>query len=294
MLRRFSKRWISRGGDAARALVALAVVGCCLGAVALAATRAPRVANRYEPEAPLAPRLTGVPEAVTAETSAEFGFAQPGRPGGRAKPGGPALRFECRLDDEEWEFCESPLLLRGVRRGAHRFEARAVNRSERRGPSVAYRWRVRRAERAQVVVRSEAPPEIAAAEPPPLPPEPPAEAGAPFTVEQLATPADLYPGEPAQPLSVRLHNPGIDPIAVTALSAELAADPPGCPGIENFLILPSTASPATPVAIDPEASVTLPAQGVLPPAIAMRELPFSQDACQGAELELRFSGEASG
>jgi hypothetical protein len=40
--------------------------------------------------------------------------------------------------------------------------------------------------------------------------------------------------------------------------------------------------------------VTLPAPGVSPPAIQLRDLPFNQDACQGARFPLAFSGEARG
>jgi hypothetical protein len=110
---------------------------------------------------------------------------------------------------------------------------------------------------------------------------------------QVAPPADLYPGAPAQPLALRVENPNPVPIEITSLEASLADDPPGCPA-ENFLLLPSGASAATPLVIPAQAGIALPAQGIAPPTIAMRDLPVSQDACQGADLDLVFSGEARG
>ena len=41
-------------------------------------------------------------------------------------------------------------------------------------------------------------------------------------------------------------------------------------------------------------AVSLPAPGVAPPTIALRDLPFDQDACQGASFPSLFSGEAHG
>jgi len=91
-----------------------------------------------------------------------------------------------------------------------------------------------------------------------------------------------------------LTNPNPETIFVTSLTVNVSADPDGCDSATNFELIPATASATTPLEIPAGATVTLPAQGIAAPAIAMRELPFSQDACQGAELPLRFSGEAHG
>lgn len=115
----------------------------------------------------------------------------------------------------------------------------------------------------------------------------------PFSILQVTPPADLYPGAPAQPLALRVENPNPVPMEVTSLEASLADDPPGCPA-ENFILLPSRASAATPLVIPAQAGIALPAQGISPPTIAMRDLPVSQDACQGADLDLVFSGKAGG
>ena len=131
------------------------------------------------------------------------------------------------------------------------------------------------------------------AEPAPVKPTP--SEGEAFSIDpQLSGLAPLLPGAPAQALPLSLTNPNSETIFVTSLTVSVSADPAGCDSATNFELTPATASAATPVEIAAEATVTLPAQGIAAPAIAMRELPFSQDACQGAELPLRFNGEAHG
>ncbi|MBA3866379.1 MAG: hypothetical protein H0X42_08545, partial [Solirubrobacterales bacterium] len=149
-------------------------------------------------------------------------------------------------------------------------------------------WRLHRAARAEPAPAPVPPPQ-----PPPEPTEPTGE-GKPFSIEQTASLPDLYPGEAPEPIPLRLENPNPVPISVTALRAAIAADPPGCPSAENFVITPSDASVTMPLAIPAESSVELPAQGISPPAIAMLELPVSQDACQGANLTIELEGEAVG
>ena len=43
-----------------------------------------------------------------------------------------------------------------------------------------------------------------------------------------------------------------------------------------------------------ESTATLAAAGIPGPTIAMLEQPWSQDACQAAELQIALSGEATG
>jgi hypothetical protein len=278
----------------------LAVVGCCLGAAAAYAATRPDTAGQAS--RPLQPRFTEHPDPVTTVATARFDSVQPSRPPARAKPGNP-LRFECRLDGGSWERCQPPVNLDGLSFGRHHFEVRAVNASDRSGPAAGFAWRIRRRPAEPAAPSPVAPsPPTAAPEPtkpaetptpPPVLPEEP-EKGEPFAIEQTAGLEDLYPGEPAQPLALRLTNPSPTAIAVTSLTFSFAADPPGCPSAENFTIVPSDASAETPIRIAAETSVELPAQGISPPLIAMRELPVNQDACQGATLDLKLEGEAQG
>jgi hypothetical protein len=288
----------------------LAAIGCCLGAAAFAATRPDPVGRNPDGSHPLQPRLTESPDRVTTETTARFDSSQPGRPPARARPGKP-LSFECRLDDEGWERCGKPVSFDRLRPGVHRFELRAVNAAGRWGPAARYAWRIRRepVEPAEqpgpptATPAPTAPTPPAVQSPPPAQPEgrvepvqpvEPGDGGEPFTIEQIAPLDDLFPGEPAQALALRVVNPNSVPISVTSLTFSFAAEPADCPTDQNFVVVPSDASTATPLRIAAETSVELPAQGVTPPLIAMRELPVDQNACQGAPLELDLEGEARG
>ncbi len=279
------KRWIRRGsGTAVPALMAFTVVGCCLAGAAYAAIR---TAAGEAPHAtrPLQPRITAHPDPQASAT-AGFDWAQPPRPAAKANPGH-SLGFQCRLDDGGWTACQAPFELHRLGTGRHRFRVRATNEAGRSGPAAVWSWLVRRDRRGPVK------PAPSPGPAPASPAEPAGEEGAPFSIEQTSPPGDLFPGAPAQPLALRLTNPGTAPIAVTALEASLAVQPVGCTA-GSFLLIPSNASPARPLAIPAEASVDLPAQGISPPAIAMLDLPLSQDACQGVELQLRYSGRAEG
>jgi hypothetical protein len=288
-----------RGATAARILGVLAVVGCCLGAAAFAATRpdpAPRQQGQDQSASqPLRPRIVEHPEPVTTIALATFTVSQPGRPPRRASPGHP-LSFQCRLDGGGWEHSRPPLSLDDPGYGRHRFEVRAVNDGGRSGPAAAFEWRLRREPRVAAPEPTPTPtPTAPPISPPPAPPvEPPQGDAEPFSIEQTAALPDLYPGAAAQPIPLRLENPNPIPIAVTALSVAIAAEPPGCPSDENFALAPADVSAAAPLTIAAESALALPAEGIDPPTIAMRELPVSQDACQGAELELRFEGDAVG
>jgi hypothetical protein len=276
----------------------LTAIGGFLGAAAFAATRSDS-AGGLGASHPLQPHLVEYPDRVTTVATARFDSVQPGRPPARAKPGNP-LGLECRLDGGDWESCRPPVSFTDLDLGTHSFELRAVNAAGRSGPAARFVWRLRRHSVEQSLpLPPSAESQPASAESQPAPPTaespapPPAtEEGEPFAIEQVALPGDLYPGEPAQPLALRVTNPNPVPIEVTSLTFSFAVDPPGCPTAENFIVVPSGASAATPLRIAAETSLELPQQGITPPLIAMRELPVNQNACQGATLELSLEGEA--
>jgi hypothetical protein len=117
----------------------------------------------------------------------------------------------------------------------------------------------------------------------------------PFSIEpQLAGVGALYPGAAPLPLPLVLRNPNPAPIFVTSLTVRATADPPGCDSAANLALTPSGASPATPLVLPAGGSVSLPAAGAPAPAIALRDLAVSQDACQGVRFPLSFSGAARG
>jgi hypothetical protein len=301
----WAKRPAGGGTTVVRTLAILAAVGLCLAGAAYATTRRAAPVDDGA-RVPLQPRLLTHPEAVTAEAVAEFDFAQPARPAGKVRPGDP-LVYECRLDDGAWKVCEGPLTLAGIGRGPHRFAARAVNHAGTAGPAASFEWRRTRAPKPEPSAPAPSPAAVVPAaesatkppvEPPVQPPiEPPVEppvTGLPFTIEQVGTLGDLFPGAPAQTIAVRVENPNPVAISVVSLTAVIAADPPGCPAAENFVLTPADTSSATPLLVAAESTATLASAGIPGPGIAMLKQPWSQDACQAAELQIVLSGEATG
>jgi hypothetical protein len=267
---------------ATRAVIALVVAVACLGSVAFAATR-PGVAERKgdgarhpsrgRDDGPPRPRFIEVPPNGGILTDVQFRFhvAPPPQPSGRPGPGpGPEpapptrwRRFQCRFDGSEWSACSSPARFAGLEPGDHTFAVRALNRRGRSGPPAHYRW-------AQLAPQK-------------------------FTVDSLAGALEeLMPGAPAQPLPVRIGNPNPVPIEVVALTVAATPDGLGCPSDPNFVVTPSSVSPAAPLRVPAGGSVSLPTATVTAPTLALRELPIDQNACQGATVHLDFSGEARG
>jgi hypothetical protein len=280
-----------------RAIVALTAALACLGAVAYAATRSQRPAaglggskpvgvgaqqggsrtRGAEDEALLRARFLELPDAVSTATEIQFRFHVPPRPqrGGAPAPGPvdeqrSRRRFQCKLDGGGWGDCSSPYPLSDLAIGDHAFAVRAFNRADRPGPVASYSWQQ--------------------ASPPP----PPAQADPkPFTIELGGALEDLYPGYPPQPLPLLIVNPNPVPIEVTSVTAAIAGDSPGC-AAENFSLTPSSVSPATPLALPANASVSLPTATAAAPTISMLNLSVNQDACRGAAIPLVFAGEAHG
>jgi hypothetical protein len=259
-----ARRRLSRSAvRAIRVLVALIAVGGCLAAVALAATRPgldmaaqrpQKKASSPKPLAPRPPRPTITRHPAKMSTSASAGFA--------FKASQPNLRFQCQLDRERWSGCTAPLILRELTVGDHRFGVRALSRAGRRGAAARFRWR--RFESKQ------------------------------FAIEpQLQDLPALFPGAPAVALPVLVRNPNPVPIRITALRVAVSADAPGCDRA-NLELIPAGASAANPLRLPAGGSLSLPTPSATSPAIALRDLPVNQDACQGAHFPLVFSGEAHG
>src|SRR5438128_1344034 len=141
------------GRRAARAIVALAAVTACLGAVvAYAATRSGGIhqglgeQHAVQPPASsggsgpqsggqpakrerlLRPQLLETPPQRTEASDTQFRFRVPVRtsvapppipgPGPVPSPEPPTRRFQCRLDGEDWSNCSSPYQATGLAPGA--------------------------------------------------------------------------------------------------------------------------------------------------------------------------------
>jgi hypothetical protein len=265
---------------AARALVALAAAVACLGGVAYAASiseharplgKKAKQPQQKQGQGPPRPRFVEVPPdgGVDPDSQVRFHVAPPEskEPVPGPGPGGPSpdrwRRFECRLDGGKWDECASPYLLRGLEPAEHSFAVRALNRRGLSGQVARYRWAL-------------------------LEPKE-------FSVEALTGSLDeLIPGAPAQALLVRITNPNPAPIEVTSLTVAAAPEPSACPADPNFEVTPSSLSPASPLTVPAGGSASLPTATATAPAVAMRELPIDQNACQGATVHLDFSGEARG
>jgi len=209
---------------------------------------------------PLRPRFRRRPPKRSLSAAARFRVAARGR---QRNPGQPSLRFACRLDRGRWRHCRRHVMLRGLGPGRHVFRARAIDRRGRRGTPARYRWTIA--------------------------------APRDFTVRAGATPpAPLYPGAPPSQVPLLVENPNPVPIFLTRLEVEVTAAPPGCDAATNLRTVPAGVSPAAPAVVPAGGSLSLPAAGVDAPALALRDLPVSQDACRGASFALAFHGSARG
>jgi len=291
---------------AVRALLVLAAVSACFGAVAFAATRPEHRATglaagkpadiapkpgagtpQGDGEEPLPrPRFIEYPEAISVAAEPQFRFhvpprpqrpgsplpgqpGQPSQPGPLAQPERPR-RFQCKLDGGGWRACGSPYRLSDVAPGGHVLAVRAFNRAGQPGPAISYSWR-----------QAEPSPEQDQVDP------------KPFSIELRGKLEHLHPGHPVQQVPVLLTNPNPVPIEVTSITVALAGDPPNCSS-ENFALTPSNASPAMPVTVPAGHSVSLPTGAISAPTITMLNLAVNQDACQGTGIPLVFNGEAHG
>lgn len=241
---------------ATRALAALIAAAGCLAAVALAyAAAAPAGSpGGRHPAATPLPRPEILKHPRRSSLATMVAFAY--------RSGVSNAEFQCRLDTAAWKSCGARVVYRGIAAGSHTFQVRVESPRGARSRAARYAW-VRSAPKS-------------------------------FRIEpQEGGLGPLYPGAAPQGLPLKLSNPNPAAISITALRVSLAEEPPGCPSA-NFELIPSGASPRNPLRLAAGASVTVPTPTVTAPAIGLRDLPVSQDPCQGAQLRLAFSGEAHG
>lgn len=227
---------------------------------------------------PPAPLIVGHPGDPTGSTSATFAFAQ----------AGPSAGLECRLDGAAWRFCANRITYTRMPVGQHQLLVRALDPPAVPSPAAWFPWRITQATGASPVIAADTIPGLsdAAAAPPPIP------AGMGFAINAGAIPGLLYPGAAPLSIPVTLSNPNSVPIYVTSLNTTVTGSPPGCDSASNIILAQSNVSGANSVQIPANGSVTLPAQGVSAPTIALLDLPVNQDACINGTLPLGFSGSA--
>jgi hypothetical protein len=243
-----------RWSTATKALAALLGAAGCLAAVAYAAGAPSSGAGGGHAAGSRPPRPQILKHPRKPSLSTSIAFTY--------RSSVPGAVFQCHLDDAAWKACGPRVAYRGLAPGSHTFQVRIELSSGARSRAARYTW-----------VRTE--PKSFKIEPGGGSIEP------------------LYPGATPQGLPLKLSNPNPAPISITALRVSLANEPPGCPAA-NFELIPSSASPRSPLRLPAGASVTVPTPSVTAPAIGLRELSVSQDSCRGAQLQLAFSGEAHG
>ncbi len=258
-----------------RALGALTVISGCLAGLAYAATE--HGAGGSVPGGH-GRAAAGPPGLVASASASRQGPRRPPRPLITKHPAKASLatsagfaftdkqrdvRFQCRLDKAGWSACQGSVVFKRLALGAHSFAVRALDRFGGRSPASRFDWA-----RVEPMRFSIAP--------------------------QLSGLSALYPGAPPVVLPVVLANPNRAPIFVTSLRVTATGGPPGCDSAANLALFRSSASSSAPIRIPARGSVSLPAAGASPPSMQLRELPLNQDACQGAQFSLAFSGGAHG
>lgn len=242
---------------ARRVVALLAALAGCLGAVAYAASPrqpAPEAPNPGRAGAGALPKPSLRQHPDALAVSASARFAFAAT--------GRRPRFQCRLDGRPWGTCRSPVLFTKLSPGSHRFGVRVAGVAGSHGRPARFRWRVLEPKDFSIAPR-------------------------------LAGLGALYPGATPQPLPLTVSNPNPVPILVTGIAVAAGHGGPGC-GSDNLVLSPAGVSKAAPLEVPANGSVDLPAAGVSAPAIQLRDLPVSQDACRGKTFPLSFSGSARG
>jgi hypothetical protein len=172
------------------------------------------------------------------------------------------VRLQCRMDGSAWRLCPRTDSYTGLRTGSHRFLARAIDPPLWPSKPAAFGWRVM------------------------------ATSGASFSIVSGHVSGALYPGAAPLAIPVTISNPGDAAIYVSRIAVSVVSSPAGCPAGSNLTLVQSNASAAQPLVVTAHQSVTLPAQGLLPPEIGLRDLATNQDACKDGNFGLHLSGSA--
>jgi hypothetical protein len=210
--------------------------------------------QRQAPIPPPTPTFSQEPADPSGSPVATFAWA--------SHPATDVNHYECREEEHAWFRCTSPLTFTVSGDGEHQFAVRAVDAAGNASGEAGYKWKLSSGGNRL-----------------------------PFTISGNAG-GQLYPGAPPRALALTLSNPNRVAIFVTALSVTASTSPPGCPAASNLALTQSSVSSATPVQVPAEGSVTLPAQGVSAPTIALLDLPVNQDACRGVGFGLTYTGSA--
>lgn len=245
------------GRDSIRALVVVIAISGCFTAVAYATTRPhPTAGGTDRGGSEVRPPKPRIVKGPKVQaTSVGARFSFIDRRSG--------VRFECRLDHARWRACSSPASYAKIGVGRHSFSVRALDRRGRRSASARFRWAILETKDFTIV-------------------------------PNLSGLGTLFPGAPSVALPLTVQNPNPAPIFVTKLEVSVAADPPGCASAENLAVGQADVSGSAPLEVPAHAEIPLPAPGIQPPTLQLRDLPVNQDACQGAQFPLRFSGTARG
>lgn len=244
------------------ALIALLAGVVGLGAVAYAAV--PQKHDHTPGSAPKAERSQGVaslPKPMITMHPEKLATSTSAKFGFTVRSGKP--RFQCKLDGRAWSACQAPVSYSKLAVGSHSFSVRSVGARKRHSKTARFRWQV-------------------------LEPRD-------FSITpQLGSLVALFPGAPAQALPLTIANPNPVPILITSITVSASASPPGCASAENLILTGASASSANPIQVPANGSISLPGPGGSAPTIGLRDLPVSQDACQGTQFPLSFSGTARG
>ncbi len=168
------------------------------------------------------------------------------------------VTFQCSVDNGAWVSCASPynVSVATTGNGEHQFAVRAVDTAGKTSRSTTYRWKVNKIG---------------------------------FTISGNVL-GLLTPGA-WKPIALTINNPNNWTIYVTQLNASVSSSPSTCPASTNIEFLQSPLSPSHTVAVPANGSAAVPTADR--PQIRLKNLPINQNACQGANFGLLYTGTAT-
>jgi hypothetical protein len=198
------------------------------------------------------PTIVQTPPHSTGATTATFTF----------NDSAAGVSFLCAIDSHAPATCRSPITYARLSAGAHTFRVTAGYGVGQPSEPATYSWRVL------------------------------SSIGGPVSVSGSAQ-GELYPGADPAPIPVTLRNPASTRVSVTGLTVSIdnTSLPAGC-DLSSFQLNQSNVSSTQPVTVPGNGAVTLPAQGVTAPSIAMLDTNTDQDGCQGTTVTLDY-GEST-